>query len=382
MTVFGRTPRPLSTFDISEIATWVDSRDYEAAYLDPDSGEMYPAFEGIGAARRGRRADRPRRDGLGGDRRVGLARRVPGHGGLRRGGGRPAAWHASSAVALGGRGAFRRFRDTMWHQPEEIGRAWNAYRELGAELRALEWLVDEGLVAEEDTHQARATRETAARDILEAVGGGPRPGSSCSTGCQVLGKSTLAERYRADHPGVLLCDPDRLRPMIGGDPLDARRGGANPRPRHGDGAPAIRARRGPAAAGRGRRRAAALRRGRRGGPRRAGDRHARGRPVPRTSAHTSAVGRKHTRRACGTPSTKTPLTPYVDGLEEIALRTRSPEVVCIPGDPGASYRSLLALVGREDHRRDVRGCGAPGAPWPRTSDSRIRAWASRSRRAS
>lgn len=32
------------------------------------------------------------------------------------------------------------------------------------------------------------------------------------------GKSTLARRYRDDHPGVLCVDPDELRSWIGGDP--------------------------------------------------------------------------------------------------------------------------------------------------------------------
>jgi predicted kinase len=31
-----------------------------------------------------------------------------------------------------------------------------------------------------------------------------------------VGKSTLAGRYAAGHPGTLLCDPDRLRTLIGG----------------------------------------------------------------------------------------------------------------------------------------------------------------------
>lgn len=34
------------------------------------------------------------------------------------------------------------------------------------------------------------------------------------------GKSTLARRYRDDHPGVLCADADDLRAAIGGDPAD------------------------------------------------------------------------------------------------------------------------------------------------------------------
>jgi hypothetical protein len=123
--------------------------------------------------------------------------------------------------ALGGRGAFRRFRDTMWRQPEEVSRAWNSYRNLGAELRAVDWLVDNGLVAEEDAQTARAELLDKARRILESVGAGRRARLILLNGLPGVGKSTLAERYRADHPGVLCCDPDRLRAMIGGDPDDA-----------------------------------------------------------------------------------------------------------------------------------------------------------------
>ena len=38
----GPETRPLSTYDISELATWVDSHDYQAAWLDPATGEVWP----------------------------------------------------------------------------------------------------------------------------------------------------------------------------------------------------------------------------------------------------------------------------------------------------------------------------------------------------
>ncbi len=215
----GPENRPLSTYDLSELATWVDSQDYQAAWLDPATGEVWPAFDG------GPPLDENEEE-------IDLDETdwVP-----IGGAGSHAAYQDmedfAEAVsdplvarqlreALGGRGAFRRFRDTIWRQPEEIGRAWSAYRELGAELRALEWLVDEGLVAEEEAAGVRAAREDAARAILASVGGGERARLILLNGLPGVGKSTLAERYRADHPGVLCCDPDRLRPMIGGDPAD------------------------------------------------------------------------------------------------------------------------------------------------------------------
>jgi predicted kinase len=45
-----------------------------------------------------------------------------------------------------------------------------------------------------------------------------------------IGKSTLARRYVADHPGVLNCDVDVLRSLIGGWDSDFQKAGALIRP--------------------------------------------------------------------------------------------------------------------------------------------------------
>jgi hypothetical protein len=47
--------------------------------------------------------------------------------------------------AIEGRGAFRRFKDTLFEFPE-LRQAWFAFRDARAERRALEWLADEGLI--------------------------------------------------------------------------------------------------------------------------------------------------------------------------------------------------------------------------------------------
>jgi predicted kinase len=49
-------------------------------------------------------------------------------------------------------------------------------------------------------------------------------------GAPGVGKSTLAERYAADHPGTLNCDIDRLRCLIGGWADDFGASGAAIRP--------------------------------------------------------------------------------------------------------------------------------------------------------
>jgi hypothetical protein len=47
--------------------------------------------------------------------------------------------------AIVGRGAFRRFKDTLLEMPD-LRRAWFAFHDARGERRALEWLVDRGLV--------------------------------------------------------------------------------------------------------------------------------------------------------------------------------------------------------------------------------------------
>jgi predicted nucleotidyltransferase len=59
--------------------------------------------------------------------------------------------------AIGGRGAFRRFKDTLFDFPE-LREAWFRFRDVRAERRAIEWLTDEGLIDPEQAEQAIAAR--------------------------------------------------------------------------------------------------------------------------------------------------------------------------------------------------------------------------------
>ena len=53
------------------------------------------------------------------------------------------------SASLQGKGAFRRFRNEVYgHHPELIS-VWQAMRDARARVRAVQWLVDEGLVDEE-----------------------------------------------------------------------------------------------------------------------------------------------------------------------------------------------------------------------------------------
>lgn len=59
--------------------------------------------------------------------------------------------------AIAGRGAFRRFKDTLFEFPE-LREAWFEFHDVRMERRALRWLADEGLVDREAAEQAIAAR--------------------------------------------------------------------------------------------------------------------------------------------------------------------------------------------------------------------------------
>jgi hypothetical protein len=48
--------------------------------------------------------------------------------------------------AIRGKGAFRRFRDELYEEYPNLLSAWNAFRDVRAQRRAVEWLVDNSLI--------------------------------------------------------------------------------------------------------------------------------------------------------------------------------------------------------------------------------------------
>ncbi|HEX5090028.1 MAG TPA: UPF0158 family protein [Nocardioides sp.] len=50
------------------------------------------------------------------------------------------------AQSLQGRGAFRRFKNQLYEHHPELISAWHALRDVRAQRRAVEWLLDHGLV--------------------------------------------------------------------------------------------------------------------------------------------------------------------------------------------------------------------------------------------
>jgi predicted nucleotidyltransferase len=61
------------------------------------------------------------------------------------------------ARAIEGRGAFRRFKDTLLEFPE-LRKAWFEFHDARMERRALEWLAEEGLIARPEAERAIAER--------------------------------------------------------------------------------------------------------------------------------------------------------------------------------------------------------------------------------
>ena len=70
--------------------------------------------------------------------------------------------------AIAGRGAFRRFKDTLFEFPE-LRTAWFAFHDARMEGRAIEWLADRELIAADAAQRALAEREEAEAPEL------PRP---------------------------------------------------------------------------------------------------------------------------------------------------------------------------------------------------------------
>lgn len=100
---------------------------------------------------------------------------------------------AELSRALEGRGAFRRFKDRLYERPE-LRQAWLPFHERRMRRRAVEWLVDRSLVAED---QARAALAELGEEPDRVGPLGPRAVAD-------LAATGLAELYGDRLAGVLL----------------------------------------------------------------------------------------------------------------------------------------------------------------------------------
>lgn len=203
--------------DLSMLADLLGQQDYDAGYLDPATGEVYPAFEGEVLGADNDSVDLEEVDWI----PLGGAGSHEAYADMED----FAAVVADQAVArrladaLEGRGAFRRFRNVVYDTPQELGKVWNRFRDARAEMRALDWLEAEGLVDAEAAEAARAERrDIAGRALAEAAGrpDGRRPTLTLVNGLPAVGKSAVARHLAARTPGTLCLDIDEVRGLISG----------------------------------------------------------------------------------------------------------------------------------------------------------------------
>lgn len=139
----------LKTVDLSDLSEALEDHSYDHSWwLDPETGEVVlwsDYFEEEGEPDPEERALRPI-EAAGSDEGyrdmqdfIALVRDSRARGMLAR--------------AIEGRGAFRRFKDTLFEFPE-LRDAWFRFHDVRLERRAIEWLVGEGLVAEEAANAA------------------------------------------------------------------------------------------------------------------------------------------------------------------------------------------------------------------------------------
>lgn len=215
------TMLPLGSIDLPMLAEGIDDTSWEHEhYLDPATGALYFAAMGEVLDGDGEVADP---DELGWLSVKGEGSRAA-HVVMEDFAAALADRALSERLArtLDGKGGFRRFRDALHRDADETHvAAWRAFEDARSRLRALDWLDTQRLVDSAELAAARTALEAAAAEALRKVGGvtyGAR--LVLVNGMPGAGKSTLAERYRLEHPGVLVVEADALRGWIGGDPTE------------------------------------------------------------------------------------------------------------------------------------------------------------------
>jgi hypothetical protein len=202
--------------DLALLADLLGHQDYGAGYLDPETGAVYPAFDGEVFGDDGDPVDADdtdwiRIDGTGSQDAYGdmvdFASAVAD----------PLVRHRLEEALEGG-GAFRRFKGVVYNTTDELGKVWNRFRNARAELRALDWLSSCELLAPDADELARAERRARADSALaEAAGASEeRPTMTLINGLPGVGKSAAARRLAEASPGTLCLDIDEVRTLISG----------------------------------------------------------------------------------------------------------------------------------------------------------------------
>ncbi|MPZ61987.1 MAG: hypothetical protein GEU93_11970 [Propionibacteriales bacterium] len=154
----------LDTLDLREIADALDDHSWEHRwYLDPSTGDVHCRSEFDDTD------DGPDPDELGWIR-IHPSDSGEGYRDLQDFIARVGDPRAQDLLerAIAGRGAFRRFKDTLFEFPE-LREAWFALRDARASRRAVQWLLDERLVDEDQAQ--RAMQRFADPELRELSGG-------------------------------------------------------------------------------------------------------------------------------------------------------------------------------------------------------------------
>lgn len=206
----------LDQIDILELGRLLDQRDDPSGYLDPETGELYPVFDGEIAGFE---------DEFGGDDEA-VEGFVPidGDGGHRvyRDMAVFAEWVGDHRIrhelsnALDGPRPMRTFRDVVHAAPERVREHFDAFSEIRSQLRALDFLAGRDLVAAAELEERRVQLVDAGDALLDSISGGPRPRLILLNGLPGVGKSAIAKAYVAERPGTLNLDIDVVRTLFGG----------------------------------------------------------------------------------------------------------------------------------------------------------------------
>lgn len=153
----------LRTIDLDELAQALEDHSHDHTWwLDPETGEVVlwsDYFEDQGAAdpeTRGLRPIDPTPSYEGYEEMQDFIERV-----------RDPRARDLLERAIGGRGAFRRFKDTLLDFPE-LREVWFRFHDARLQRRAIRWLLDEGLVDEASAERALAERPE--QELLDLSG--------------------------------------------------------------------------------------------------------------------------------------------------------------------------------------------------------------------
>ncbi|WP_203337950.1 UPF0158 family protein [Nocardioides limicola] len=153
--------------DLTELGELLDQPEWNAGYFDPATGEVIQALDG--------EVYGPQGEPIDGDEMGWIV--VGGEGSRSAYRDMEAFAEAVAdprladrmADALQGRGAFKRFRSVVHDHPSSIGEQWNNYRRSRQTIRALDWLLDDGVITESSAAPLRAEAIRIGDDALASV---------------------------------------------------------------------------------------------------------------------------------------------------------------------------------------------------------------------